>query len=336
LNLQAASHLINLDLPWNPAVLAQRIGRVHRIGQRNAVNVVLLVSKDSIEERLEATLEAKRELFAATVGDDPTTTEMKRPSLATRIATLLDGEFAAATGKDRIPAGPATSDEVEDLRARLGDALEKVVRLPDGRLLGVVRGEVAPSAAVDVAAVLLPSRAAGALVPLGDASPLVKGEVLYQAGAPPAVDPSLAARRNRLALAERKLAAGRALADAGMGGEALGLLRDALALACRALDDRLDSGDDAAALLAAVYGHLIPKGLLTSDHAHALVRAAELARAFGGSAAPPPTAIVAELAAEARDLCARSRERLDSGPLRDDSAPVPEIRKGSVGAPVSP
>jgi hypothetical protein len=39
--LQAASHLINLDLPWNPAVLAQRMGRVHRIGQRRSVNVVL-------------------------------------------------------------------------------------------------------------------------------------------------------------------------------------------------------------------------------------------------------------------------------------------------------
>jgi hypothetical protein len=165
---------------------------VHRIGQRNAVNVILLISKDSMEERLEATLEAKRELFAATVGDDATTTEMKRPSLATRIATLLDGEFAAATGKDRAPATPAASYQVEELRARLGDALEKVVRLPDGRLLGVVRGEVAPPPAVDLPAVLLPSRAADALAPLGDSSPLVRGEVLYQADAPPAVAPNLA------------------------------------------------------------------------------------------------------------------------------------------------
>jgi hypothetical protein len=311
LNLQVASHVINLDLPWNPAVLAQRIGRVHRIGQRNAVNVVLLVSKDSIEERLEATLEAKRELFAATVGDDAETTEMKRPSLATRIATLLDGDFAATTGKDQTAAAPAKPDAVEELRARLGDALERVVRLPDGRLLGVVRGEAAPPPPEGVAAVLLPSRAADALAPLGDASPLLKGEVLYQADAPPAGDPTLAARRDRLALAERKLAAGRALADAGMGGEALGLLRDALALACRALDDRVDSGDDAAALLAAVYGHLIPTGLLTSQDAHALVRASELARAFGSSAAPAPGALVAEIVVEARDLCARVRERLD-------------------------
>ncbi len=52
LNLQAASHVVNLDLPWNPAVLAQRIARVHRLGQREAVNVVLLVSEGSFEERM--------------------------------------------------------------------------------------------------------------------------------------------------------------------------------------------------------------------------------------------------------------------------------------------
>src|SRR5207249_1672581 len=33
LNLQAANTVINVDLPWNPAVLEQRIGRAHRMGQ---------------------------------------------------------------------------------------------------------------------------------------------------------------------------------------------------------------------------------------------------------------------------------------------------------------
>ena len=60
LNLQAASHVINLDLPWNPAVLAQRIARVHRLGQREVVNVVLLVSEGGFEERMEGTLDSKR------------------------------------------------------------------------------------------------------------------------------------------------------------------------------------------------------------------------------------------------------------------------------------
>ena len=52
LNLQSASYLINLDLPWNPAVLEQRIGRIHRIGQKKNISVINLVSKDTIEERM--------------------------------------------------------------------------------------------------------------------------------------------------------------------------------------------------------------------------------------------------------------------------------------------
>ena len=43
LNLQAANTVINVDLPWNPAVLEQRIARAHRMGQKNPVHVYLLV-----------------------------------------------------------------------------------------------------------------------------------------------------------------------------------------------------------------------------------------------------------------------------------------------------
>jgi superfamily II DNA or RNA helicase len=311
LNLQVASHVVNLDLPWNPAVLAQRIARVHRIGQRSAVNVVLLVSEDSFEEKLETNLVAKRALFAAAVGDDETTTEVSRSTLASRIATLMGGEFAAATGAPTAgatQAAPAPANDVEALRARLGDALERVVRLPDGRLLGVVRGDGAPPA--DEAAVLLPAGAAAALAPLGDASPLSRAELLYRAEPAAALDPIVEARRVRLSAAERKLAAAAALTAAGLGGEALGMLREALAFGCRAACASGDPGEEHAALLSAVYGALIPGGVLTPADAHALVRAGELARAFGGSAATPPEAMVAELAREARDLLARVRERI--------------------------
>jgi SNF2 family DNA or RNA helicase len=49
LNLQHASVVVNVDLPWNPAILEQRIGRVHRLGQTRPVQVVNLVSKGTIE-----------------------------------------------------------------------------------------------------------------------------------------------------------------------------------------------------------------------------------------------------------------------------------------------
>ncbi len=61
LNLQAASMVINLDLPWNPAVLEQRIARAHRHHQSETVNVVNLIAKGTIEERMLDTLERSEE-----------------------------------------------------------------------------------------------------------------------------------------------------------------------------------------------------------------------------------------------------------------------------------
>ena len=70
LNLQAADFVINVDLPWNPAKLEQRIGRAHRIGQKNPVNVINLVVGDTIEERVLEVIYAKQQLFAAMFDTD--------------------------------------------------------------------------------------------------------------------------------------------------------------------------------------------------------------------------------------------------------------------------
>ena len=72
LNLQTASYLINLDLPWNPAILEQRIGRIYRIGQRNHIQVINLVSMGTIEEQMLAKLQFKSSMFAGALdgGDD--------------------------------------------------------------------------------------------------------------------------------------------------------------------------------------------------------------------------------------------------------------------------
>lgn len=64
LNLQFASVVFNLDLPWNPAVLEQRIGRVHRLGQKDPVRVVNLVARGTIEEMMLSVLQFKKSLFA--------------------------------------------------------------------------------------------------------------------------------------------------------------------------------------------------------------------------------------------------------------------------------
>jgi superfamily II DNA or RNA helicase len=65
LNLQAADTVVNVDLPWNPAVLEQRIGRAHRMGQNRPVQVYVLVTEETIEDNLLAALSAKRDLALA-------------------------------------------------------------------------------------------------------------------------------------------------------------------------------------------------------------------------------------------------------------------------------
>ncbi len=64
LNLQHASTLVNMDLPWNPAILEQRIARIHRMGQKRPVQIVNFVSKGTIEEGMLSVLAFKRSLAA--------------------------------------------------------------------------------------------------------------------------------------------------------------------------------------------------------------------------------------------------------------------------------
>ena len=64
LNLQHASTLVNMDLPWNPAVLEQRIARIHRMGQARPVQIVNFVAKGTIEESMQSVLSFKRSLSA--------------------------------------------------------------------------------------------------------------------------------------------------------------------------------------------------------------------------------------------------------------------------------
>jgi superfamily II DNA or RNA helicase len=65
LNLQhAAAVVINMDMPWNPAVLEQRVGRVHRMGQSRGVQVINFIGQGSIEEGMLSLLAFKTSLFA--------------------------------------------------------------------------------------------------------------------------------------------------------------------------------------------------------------------------------------------------------------------------------
>jgi superfamily II DNA or RNA helicase len=90
LNLQAASLVINLDLPWNPAVLEQRIARAHRHGQPQAVNVINLIAQGTIEERMLDTLAAKRNVFAGVFGGEEAPAEISFQDTGQSLLKQLD------------------------------------------------------------------------------------------------------------------------------------------------------------------------------------------------------------------------------------------------------
>jgi SNF2 family DNA or RNA helicase len=68
ITLHAADYVFLLDPWWNPAVEAQAVDRVHRIGQTNTVFVYRMVTAGTIEERIQALKEEKRDLFDKLVG----------------------------------------------------------------------------------------------------------------------------------------------------------------------------------------------------------------------------------------------------------------------------
>jgi len=94
LNLQdAASIVINLEVPWNPAVLEQRIGRVHRMGQRQSVQVLHFVTRDAIEERVLQVVQSKRALFDGLLVDGADEVVLDEPTATSwveRTRALLD------------------------------------------------------------------------------------------------------------------------------------------------------------------------------------------------------------------------------------------------------
>ena len=93
LNLQHAATVINMDQPWNPAVLEQRIARVHRMGQQRSVQVVNFIAQGTIEEGMLSLLSFKKSLFAGVLDGGSSEISMN----GTRLARFIEG-VEKATG----------------------------------------------------------------------------------------------------------------------------------------------------------------------------------------------------------------------------------------------
>ena len=108
LNLQrAASACIHLDLPWNPAVLEQRSGRIYRFGQKDPVEIYALVATSGIESRIASLVGDKKALFDGLFDGS-----------SDEVAFEKDGSFLAGLQKlvdaPVVPDLPATSDDDDE------------------------------------------------------------------------------------------------------------------------------------------------------------------------------------------------------------------------------
>jgi superfamily II DNA/RNA helicase len=126
LNLQAANTVINVDLPWNPALLEQRIGRAHRMGQKRPVHVYILVTEETLEERLLGTLTAKRELSLAVLDPDSNIDEVSMESgmeeLRRRLEILLGAEPAAAVDESTKQEAQSETAALQARKTRVAEA----------------------------------------------------------------------------------------------------------------------------------------------------------------------------------------------------------------------
>lgn len=118
LNLQSANVVINVDLPWNPAVLEQRIARAHRMGQQNPVHVYKLLTEDTIEERLLNALDAKQNLADASLDIESQLSEVTMVSGVEDLKRRLE--------KLITPGRPAPVDQSQ--RRRVEADAEKIAR----------------------------------------------------------------------------------------------------------------------------------------------------------------------------------------------------------------
>ena len=94
--------MINLELPWNPAVLEQRIGRIYRIGQNLPIDVYNLVCEEGIESRIAALVGSKQAFFKGLFDGDSDTVDFgQASSFLAKVQKLYEPaavEAVAATG----------------------------------------------------------------------------------------------------------------------------------------------------------------------------------------------------------------------------------------------
>ncbi|WP_437830397.1 DEAD/DEAH box helicase [Sorangium sp. So ce1153] len=285
LNLQAASYVVHLDLPWNPARLDQRTGRAHRMGQARGVSVTYLCAEEGIERGIEGILNEKRKVLMASLRADCEVEELAAPSFAVVLREMR--EVLAAAEGSAGEGGAAAAELDVALPAEGGGAggpallseglASEAVPANDAVAEGAPVGEaVAKAAAGETAA---EARGDGG----GDARPRTEGPR------------AMAARR----AAEERLRLARVVLEAGFAADAARAAYEALAGTIAGMLEG-PAPESHAALVTVVYRDLVPAGGLPIEAHAVLARLHDL-----GSLARAGVPLDAALARSAVDEAAR-------------------------------
>ncbi len=256
LNLQVADVVINLDMPWNPAKLEQRIARAWRKHQRRSVQVVNLVTEHSIEHRMLALLDQKRSLAAGVI-DGSGERDMLLPSGRSAFLERLD--VLLAEDAKTAPAAPVDPSLRlrDELLTRWRHQLERIELHDSGERQTLLVVTESANGALETALKhqlqtqfpdktpqlkLLDHKTFAAVQQLIGAGMLSAGpgatRTLYAAGdeaEQTAPQRQLTLARQHLDKSERKRCMARLLADGGFVAEALAPMREAVEIALQAL-----------------------------------------------------------------------------------------------------
>ena len=282
LNLQVADVVINLDIPWNPAKLEQRIARAWRKHQKRPVQVINLVTENSIEQRMLGLLQQKRALAAGVI-DGKGESEMSLPSgraaFMEKIEALMGGEgrqaVAAADPFERLGEGLATrwgprlrqlelhGEGAERTLLLVVDRLDDDLReLAEGQLEALYPEQTPRLQILDQAGYA----AVQQLLEAGLLSINQEGvRRLYQPGEEPKDEQGprrQAEARELLGEGDHQRRMARLLCDGGFRLEALPPLRDALEIGLRALALWRGEPAEAPLELGRISSQLVGDGLL--------------------------------------------------------------------------
>ena len=305
LNLQSGSVLVNLDVPWNPAVLEQRNGRIHRLGQTKTVQLITMVAADSYEEHVLSLVQSKQDLFDNVIAEDgdqdvvgvskklletlmddladdlPGDTPKKR---ADEEAENIPAETADQYDSSDMPQPDNTRDQeltacVEELQQQFGLRIERILGV-DGGLLTVLDqvtaedDQIVEKLSETIPVAIIDMRTLAGLARLGGGSPVAEQQILYNGTEQKTTEPAVSGLQ---LLASEKFKAATVLIEQNCTGVALDLLLSALLL----------KASDQAQLTAAVtpqdagvwlYSEALPKGFLSQDDAALIMRALALAQ----------------------------------------------------------